>query len=194
MLKTLTLLTVFGLLLVVSPSVFAQTEQQIRSDNLDYQPIVGLPFLDTSQADDPITFIQFIQILYALAIGIAGLLAVVKIIYAGVQYMLTDVITSKEKAKKDIWGAILGLVIVLAAVFILEQINPQLNEFTLLRNAVEISGPDLPQSVGIQSTNGGAEQQTDLQKFVEDCRERGGTAVPAVDSSGLGEILWDCRI
>ena len=42
--------------------------------------------------------------------------------------MLTDLITSKEDAKKDIQGAVLGLLIIIAAVIILETINPQLTK------------------------------------------------------------------
>jgi hypothetical protein len=59
-------------------------------------------------------------------------MAVVKIIFAGVKYMLSDLVTSKEAAKKDIRGALIGLLIVLGAVLILNTINPQLKGLTAL--------------------------------------------------------------
>lgn len=90
---------------------------------------------------------EFIQLLYGMAISVAALLAVIRIVYAGVQYMLTDVITSKQKAKKDITGAILGLMIVIGAVFILRLINPDLVVFNLFNDAnveLNINEAELP--------------------------------------------------
>lgn len=85
-----------------------------------YKPLVGIPGVDTTNFD------SFISTLYALSISIAGLLAVIKIIWAGVKYMLTDVVTTKGEAKKDIQGALVGLLVVLSAVLILTVINPNI--------------------------------------------------------------------
>jgi len=90
-----------------------------------YQPLVGIPGVTTS-GDGRVDFDSFINSLYALSIGIAALLAVIKIVIAGVKYMLTDIVTGKEEAKKDIKGALLGLLVVMGAVLILTVINPQL--------------------------------------------------------------------
>ena len=46
--------------------------------------------------------------------------------------MLTDVVTSKEDAKKDIQAALTGLLIIISAVVILTTINPNLVKFNLL--------------------------------------------------------------
>ncbi len=62
--------------------------------------------------------------LYMLSIGIAALLAVFKIIIAGAKFMLTDAIPSRGSAKKDIEGALLGLILIISAVLILNVINP----------------------------------------------------------------------
>jgi hypothetical protein len=106
-----------------------------------YQPLVGLP--GTSEGgtlDANSDFNTYINALYALSIGIAALLAVIKIIIAGVKWMLTDIVTSKEEAKKDIKGALLGLIIVLSAVLILTVINPQLVKVDLTMNQLERLG------------------------------------------------------
>lgn len=87
-----------------------------------YTPLVNIPGVSNPQAN----FSDFINALYALAIGIAGLLAVVKLIIAGMKYMLSDVVTSKQEAIKDIYGAVFGLLIVLSAYLILYVINPSL--------------------------------------------------------------------
>lgn len=88
-----------------------------------YEPLVGIPGIDPNT-----DFNSFISTLYALSISIAGLLAVIKIIIAGVKYMTTDLVPSKGNAKKDIEGALIGLLVVLSAVLILTVINPQLTD------------------------------------------------------------------
>ena len=87
----------------------------------DYKPLVGIPGVNPNSDFD-----TYINTLYALSISIAALLAVIKIIIAGVKWMLTDVVTSKENAKRDIKGALLGLLVVLGAVLILTVINPDI--------------------------------------------------------------------
>lgn len=81
--------------------------------------------------DPNANFNDYINSLYVLSIALAALLAVIKIIVAGLKWMLTDLVTSKEDAKKDIQGAVLGLIIIVAAVIILETINPRLTKTTL---------------------------------------------------------------
>lgn len=83
--------------------------------------LVGIPGVNAN-----LSFDSYINALYALSISIAALLAVIKIIIAGVKWMLSDIVTNKQEAKSDIWGATLGLLLVISAVLILGVINPQL--------------------------------------------------------------------
>ena len=78
---------------------------------------------------------QYIDALYVIAITAASILAVFKLIWAGVQYMLSEVVTSKQKAKQDIQGALLGLLLILGAVTLLNTINPNLTNIDIFRNA-----------------------------------------------------------
>lgn len=96
----------------------------------EFIPLVGIPYVDTTDAN--LSLPGYVDALYKAAISIAAFMAVVKIIFAGVKYMLSDVVTSKEDAKKDIRGALIGLLIVVGAVLILNTINPQLKELTAL--------------------------------------------------------------
>ena len=99
-----------------------------------FQPLVGIPGIT-----DPsnISFDTYINILYAMSISIAALLAVIKIIIAGVKYMLSDLVSSKSEAKSDIQGALIGLLIVVSAVLILTVINPDLVRSSLFLSAVD---------------------------------------------------------
>lgn len=116
--RTTKQLTTFGVLaffLLIPVFVLAQPA---------YEPLVTIP----STGNDLTDFDGFINGLYILSITIAALLAVIKIIIAGVKWMTTDVAPSKGAAKKDIEGALLGLIIVLSAVLILTVINPEIVE------------------------------------------------------------------
>jgi len=98
---------------------------------IDYIPLVGIPGVDLSAPD---TLGQYINALYILVISIAAFLAVLRLIMAGVKYIVSDVVTTKESAKKDIYTSLLGILIVLSAVLILNTINPQLTNLTALDN------------------------------------------------------------
>lgn len=106
----------FALILVTPCLAFAQQK---------YQPLINIP--GVTDAGDG-TFAGYINFLYAFSIGIAGLLAVIKIIVAGVKYMMTDVVSTKSNAKGEITGALLGLLLILGAYIILNTINPRLNK------------------------------------------------------------------
>ena len=95
----------------------------------DYLNLVGLPHLE--ETGDQTTE-QYVNALYLIAIGLAAMLAVGRLIFAGAKYILTDVVTQKGAAKKDIQNVLIGLAIVLSAVLILNTINPQLTQLDAL--------------------------------------------------------------
>lgn len=68
---------------------------------------------------------------FNLAIGIAGVLAVLMIIIGGVQYITTDAIQGKHDGKERIQNALRGLVLVLVSWVLLYTINPKLTVFDL---------------------------------------------------------------
>lgn len=96
----------------------------------EYVSMVNLPYVDGNQSTE-----DYVNGLYILAISVAAFLAVIKIIFAGVKYVMSDIVTSKEDAKTDIRGALIGLMIVLGAWIILNTINPSLTELNALKNA-----------------------------------------------------------
>jgi hypothetical protein len=86
----------------------------------EFVPLVGIPGI-TGSPDQNLS--EYVNALYRLMISIGALMAVVKIVGAGAKYMLSDVVTDKGSAKRDIKGAIFGLLIVIGAVVILNTIN-----------------------------------------------------------------------
>lgn len=97
-----------------------------------YTPIAGIPGIDPTNSN----FNTYMNTLYALSIMAAAMLAVIKIIIAGVKWMMTDVVTSKGEAKKDIQNSLLGLLIVLAAVLIISVVNDKILDVNLSLNAL----------------------------------------------------------
>lgn len=99
-----------------------------------YTPIVNLPIPTGDQGN----FQDYVNAIYALSISIAALLAVIKIVIAGVKWMTTDIIPAKGEAKKDIQGALVGLLLIIAAVIIINIINPNIAQVNFALNTIEV--------------------------------------------------------
>lgn len=89
-------------------------------------------------------FSDYINALYRLSISIAALIAVVKIIGAGVKYMFSDIVTSKSAAIQDIRSSLLGLLVVIGAVLILSTVNEDLTNFAITLTETEVTAPPPP--------------------------------------------------
>lgn len=175
-----------------------------------YQPLVGIPGLSNASTD----FGAYINQLYLLSISLAALLAVIKIIIAGVKWMLSDVVTSKADAKKEIWGSITGLVIILAAFVVLNTINPNLTNLNVLSGAAPLTPLSPPTSpppsiqVGgrapmaiepgatagsgaLNATNpeaGGRVPVPELTRFTQEC------ARPTNSGQAAGRVTYTVRV
>jgi len=104
-------------------------------------------------------------------------LAVVKIVIAGVKYMFSDIVTQKSEAKKDIQGAIFGLILILGAVLILTVINPDLTNFNLEQSRIALPPAPAAEEVATRNT----------------CLEASRTCTYLTCSNGCTEEIDDCR-
>jgi hypothetical protein len=68
----------------------------------------------------------YLNLMIKLFIGICAVLAVIMIVWGGIEYMTTELISSKEAGKERIIHAILGLLLALGAWTLLYNINPDL--------------------------------------------------------------------
>lgn len=100
-----------------------------------YVPLVGIPGLPTNANT---TLPEFINKVYFLTISLGALFGVLKIAFAGVKYSMTDVLSSKQSAREDIKGVLLGLAILLLPALVLQTINPQLIKLNFLQNVPPI--------------------------------------------------------
>src|SRR3989338_1798208 len=88
--------------------------------------------------------VQYITGLFRLIIGLAGALAVVMLIFAGIKYMSTDAFSGKNEAKEIIENALWGLGLVIASWLILYTINPKLVEINFNIEKLPITPPTTP--------------------------------------------------
>lgn len=91
---------------------------------------------------------NYLNVIIKLAIGIAAVLAFVMIVMGGIQYMTTELISSKEEGKKRITNAIMGLLVAFSAWLILFTINPKLLETNLNIAGTTIQFTEGPELVG----------------------------------------------
>ncbi len=112
----------------------------------DYVPLSPLPDLG---ADKPIAgnFSDYLLGVYKLAIGIAGVLAVIVILFEGIKHMASESFVAKADTSARIGAAIGGLLLALGAYVILYAINPKLVEFNLKLEAVPAATLNLPPSM-----------------------------------------------
>lgn len=69
---------------------------------------------------------SYLNLMLKLFIGICAVLAVVMIIIGGLEYLTSELVSSKESGKDRITNAVLGLVLALGAYALLFTINPDL--------------------------------------------------------------------
>ncbi len=96
-----------------------------------YVPLVGIPNVPAGTNSIP----TYINAIYLLTITLGSLYGVLRIAWAGVKYSLSDIVTDKETAKKDIKGVLLGLAILLIPFIVLRTINPNLTSLNILQSA-----------------------------------------------------------
>lgn len=81
--------------------------------------------------------------LFGITVGVAAILAVLMFTIGGFRYMASEAIGSKGDAKSQMQSAVLGLLLVLAAVLILNTINPDITMLNIFRNVPEeVRPPD----------------------------------------------------
>ncbi len=109
-------------------------------------PGVGATFNPISTPGQPTSLSSYLNPMINIFIGICAVLAVIMILMGGIEYMTSELISSKEAGKERIRNALLGLLLALGAWSILNTINPN-----LLKSDVSI--PDANVTTNITAQN-----------------------------------------
>lgn len=103
-------------------------------------PIGEFTVFDVEDGECP--FGRYINLMITVFLGIAAVLAMLMIIMGGLEYMTSELVSSKEAGRAKITHAVLGLLLALAAYLILNTINP-----SLLNLCLDIK----PQKIAVES-------------------------------------------
>ncbi len=112
-------ITAFTILFLAPLWLFAQQQQ--------YVPLAPIPGVT-----DKTTFSEFVQRIVIIALSVGAILAVLMLVVGGFQWMVSEAVGDKTLGRERVKNAILGLLILLASVLILNTINPQLTNVSLL--------------------------------------------------------------
>ena len=82
---------------------------------------------------------KYLNMMIRLFIGICAVLAVIMIVMGGVEYMTSELISSKEAGKERITNALFGLLLALGAWTLLNTINPNILKSDIKIPKVEVS-------------------------------------------------------
>lgn len=108
--------------MTVTPKTPTETKYTLLAPIGDFKEIET----QKNDTDNPCPFGKYLNIMIRIIIGICAVLAMIMIVAGGIEYMTSELISSKEAGKERILHAILGLVIALGAYTILNTLNPQL--------------------------------------------------------------------
>ena len=135
-----------------------------------YTPLAPLP--GTTNEEGTTDIQTYLPGVFNLAIGIAGVLAVLMIIIGGVQYITTDAIQGKSEGKERIRNALWGLVLVLVSWILLYTINPKLTVFNL----------------NIEKSTSVTEEDTSDNPYINTGESTTGLKQPSNSSSGINKF------
>ena len=111
-----------------------------QSTDTNYVPLAKLPGLEdkietskqctttngVTTCANPCPFGKYLNILIKLFLGISAVLAMIMIVWGGIQYMTSELASSKEAGRESITHAVLGLLLALGAWLLLFTLNPDL--------------------------------------------------------------------
>lgn len=166
-----------------------------------FVPLAPIPDLTQGATTDPSGLANFLNNLYKYAIGLAAALAVIQIVWAGLDIAIwhKDAVSTITNNKEKIYNALFGLVLVLSPVLVFSIINPSILNLSLnlpalqttTTNTTGLSAPSTapdpalaaaltakctmstsPYS-GIQAVI--CPKQEDAQAFADSCNQKGGT-------------------
>jgi hypothetical protein len=119
--------TLLVLILILPALTFA-------TEPLKYQPLEGSAFdgfVPGPKVEKGDQLGLFLSQAFQFGLAIAAALAVIMIVWGGVEIMLSESVFSKDDGKKKIQDAIWGLILALVSWLILYTINPAILNFNL---------------------------------------------------------------
>jgi len=96
------------------------------AEDAGFTALAPIPGLTDKALVESSGFADFFNKLYIYLIGAAVILAIIMIVWGGLEYSTQDSISKKSDGKSKIYNALFGLVLVLSPVLVFTIINPQI--------------------------------------------------------------------
>ncbi|MBI5405623.1 hypothetical protein HY972_01105 [Candidatus Kaiserbacteria bacterium] len=157
------LISLIALFFGLAPHVFAAAG--------DFVPLAPIPGLTEGVTANTAGLANFLNNLYKFLIGIAAILAVIEIIWGGLEISTQDSVSKNKDGKDRIKWALFGLVLVLSPVLVFSIINP-----SILNLSVNL--PKLDTGSGFVGSSGsGTGTQTPAVDPASGCRVVGAAGI-----------------
>lgn len=115
-------------------------------------PITGLTDSGATSVVDSDSLANFFNNLYKYLIGLAATLAVIEIIWGGLEYSTQDSVSKQSNGRERITQAIFGLILVLSPVLVFSIINPSILNLSLNLPALDTKGGPAPETTPSSGT------------------------------------------
>lgn len=114
----------------------------------------------------------YLEVLYKTAIGFAGVLAVMILVWGGFEYIMSGASPGmRTAANARIWAALGGLLLLLASYTILETINPNFVGFDIGLGLPESTSSSGTQTGGTGASTGSGLTQAQAENFINSANE-----------------------
>jgi hypothetical protein len=120
-------------LLIIATVLILKNNNMNHLAVLTYQALEPNAFstFSSTAGADATPLATFLSQAFQFGLAIAAALAVIMIVWGGVEYMLSESLFNKEDGRKKIYNAIIGLLLALVSWLILYIINPDILNFKL---------------------------------------------------------------
>lgn len=187
------ILAVLTIIILPTVSVFAAEG--------DYTVLAPLPGISGTLSGENILG-TYVPAIFKIAIGLSAVFAVLMIVIGGFQYISSDAVMKKSEGKERIKNAVLGLVLVISAWLILNEINPNLLNINL--NIEPITTKSIAGTLSKEGVKMTATQITDSNSVRTSLETEGvltyagpctaGQTSGCVNLNGLSETIKDSLI
>jgi cytochrome bd-type quinol oxidase subunit 1 len=109
----ISLILIISVLVLIIPMHFALSQE--------FVPLEPLPGFESGESSS-----EFVNSVVSFTIAIGALLAVIMIVWGGIQYMTSNRLDSKSDARDIITSALSGLILILFSWILLNLINPDI--------------------------------------------------------------------
>ena len=183
-------------------SLFAtQGNPQPTGATSAFVPIAPIPGLTQGVTANQTGLANFFNNLYKYAIGLAAELAVIMIVWGGLEISTQDSISKQGAGREKIYNAIFGLVLVLSPVLVFSIINPAILNLSLNLPALKtastppVQAPTLPGTTSFTNvgTNVGSNNPVQVGDKIINLPTPGNTSSITQYQAAITAAKTDCQ-